>query len=185
MDAKRDVICIEAKKVFDFCFQEHRVERQFDANIPTDTPVMVDCQIDTQAITCREVSPRQEIDDKKNKFLVCLAINVPVTIRVMNQVTGTVVDTIERVVVVLKQVVLCVPFGADVQCEVTGNCCCIGDAENQQVQCVFNFCIVVKSKATVQVLVPILGMCMPKECETVSTGCPPVVPMDACDRDCD
>lgn len=161
------------------------MERLFDADIPTDAPVMVDCQIDTQNITCREVAPREDVDRKKNKFLVCLAITVPVTIRLINQATGTIIATINQNVVILKQVVLCVPNGTEVQCEVTGNCCCIADPDAQQIQCVFNFCIVIKSKATVQVLVPTLGMCMPKECRAVTTGCPPVVPIDACDKDCD
>ncbi|MFZ5823390.1 MAG: hypothetical protein ACOY94_03475 [Bacillota bacterium] len=161
------------------------MERLFDADVPTDGPVIVDCQIDTQNITCREVAPREVVDVKKNKFLVCVAINVPVTLRIVNQATGIIVATLVQTVVILKQVVLCVPAGTEVQCEVTGNCCCIADPNSQQIQCVFNFCIVIKSKATVQVLVPTLGMCMPKECKTVTTGCPPVVPMDACDKDCD
>lgn len=187
MDGKHDVICIEAKKVFDFCFQEHRVERFFPAaNIPEETPVVVDCQIDTQNITCREVSPREVVDPKKNKFLICVAINVPVTLRVVNQTTGMIIRTIEQVVVILKQVVLCVPVGTDVQCEVTGNCCCVFDEQTDQINCVFNLCIVIKSKATVQVLIPTFGICTPKECKTVSTGCPPaVLTKDDCLRDCD
>ncbi|MFZ5815794.1 MAG: hypothetical protein ACOY93_10895 [Bacillota bacterium] len=144
---------------------------------------MVDCQIDTQQITCREVS-RQEVDAKKNKFLVCLAINVPVTLRLFNRLNGVPIATINQVVVVLKQVVLCVPVGTQIQCDVTGNCCCVFDEANSEINCVFNFCIVIKSKATVQVLVPTLGMCMPKECRTVTAGCPPMVPKDAC-KDCD
>lgn len=183
-DGKHDVICIEAKKVFDFCFQEHRVERFFPVTgIPTGTPIVVDCQIDTQDITCREVAPRELVDPKKNKFLVCLAIRVPVMIRVMNQVTGGIVATFNQVIVIPKQVVLCVPPGTEVQCEVTGNCCCVFDEVNDQVNCVFNLCIVIKSKATVQVLVPTLGMCMPKECKTVPAGCPPML-FDDC-KDCD
>lgn len=184
-DGKQDVICIEAKKVFDFCFQEHRVERSFPANGVGEAPVVIDCQIDTQNVTCREVNMRELVDPKRNKFLVCLQINVPVTIRVMNQMTGQIITTINQVVVIPKQVVLCVPAGTEVQCEVTGNCCCVSDPMNNTINCVFNFCIVVKSKATVQVLVPTLGMCMPKECRTVSAGCPPMVPIEACERDCD
>lgn len=189
MDGKHEVICIEAKKVFDFCFQEQRVERFFPTpNIPDGTPVMVDCQIDTQNITCREVSPRETVDPKKNRFLICLAIQVPVTIRVMNQATGLIITTISQNLIIPKQVVLCIPAGTEVQCEVTGNCCCVFDdtPQQNQINCVFNLCIVIKSKATVQVLVPTLGMCMPKECRSVPAGCPPMISRNECrDDDCD
>lgn len=186
MDSKHEVICIEAKQVFDFCFQEERVERSFPVDsIKEGSHVMVDCEIDTQNIICKEVSPRQPVDPKKNKFLICLAIQVPVTLRIVNKVTGHSGKIIKKTITVLKQVVLCVPAGTEVQCEVTGNCCCIFDDENDQIDCVFNFCIVIKSKATVQILVPTLGFCMPKECKAVPGGCPPFVPSTACGPDCD
>jgi len=187
VDSKHDVICIEAKKVFDFCFQEHRVERHFSVDmVGADGKVMVDCQIDTQNVTCKEVSPRQPVDPKRHKFLVCLAVQVPVLIRTVNAATGQFAKTLHKTLTVLKQAVLCVPPGAEIQCEVTGNCCCVFDDESEKVQCVFDLCIVVKSKATVQILVPTLGVCAPKECKALPAGCPPDVLRDSCDHsDCD
>ena len=82
MDGKHDVICIEAKKVFDFCFQEHHVERMFPVTGVSDhTKVEVECHIDTHNITCKEVSPREPVDRRKHKALVCLAIHVPERLR--------------------------------------------------------------------------------------------------------
>lgn len=187
MDGKHEVICIEANKVFDFCFQEDRVERIFSSGEieGCESPV-AECEIDTRHITCREVSHRQPIDLKRHKFLICLAIRVPVMLRVMDEATGKHMKTRHQTVTVLKQVVLCIPPGTEVECEVTGNCCCVMDEKNEQINCVFNLCIVIKSKAVVHVLVPTLGMCFPKECKAVPTGCPPHVPTTAeCDRDCD
>jgi hypothetical protein len=36
-----DVICIETKKVFDFCFQEEHIERTFNVQTDTSTDVIV------------------------------------------------------------------------------------------------------------------------------------------------
>jgi len=185
-DGHHEVICIEVKKVFDLCFQEERVERLFPVpeNLPTGHMIL-DCQIDTDKARCREVSPRQKVDHKKNKFLVCLAIEVPVEITVINAKTGqSACPVITHTVTILKQVVLCAPHGTDVRCEVTGNCCCVLDRTNNQINCVFNLVVVVKSTATVQVLVPTLGFCMPAECRTGSDRVDPLVPKDCC-PDCD
>lgn len=169
---RHDVICIEAQKVFDFCFQEHRVDRDF--TLPDGFTVTgltpVECRIETDRITCREVE-RQEIAGKKGKFLICLAIEVPVVIIVGHQ-------TIRQRIVFLKQAVLFAPEGTRIQCEVTGNCCCFFDEPTGTVSCVFDFCVVISAKATVRILVPTFGLCAPKACKAVTTGCPPRVPKD-------
>lgn len=172
----REVICIEAKKVFDFCFQEQRIERVFE-NLTNShgEKVIVECRIDTQNVRCREVE-RKPADDKKGKFIICLAIEVPVRL-----IIGT--DVVERKLTFLKQVVLFAPKGTEVQCEVTGNCCCLFDKEQDHISCVFDLCVVISAKATVRILVPTLGFCAPKECSGIVTGCPPLIPHD-CPTDC-
>lgn len=177
MDRRRDhdVVCIEANKILDFCVQEHQVERSFSVQgIPAGTDVEVVCRIDTQNITCREVSDRKPADDHGKKKLVCLAIELPVTLKLINRANGTVLRRLNRQVLVPKQVALFVPRGAHVQCEVTADCCCVFDAQNAEVRCVFDLCIAVKSKATVEVLVPVLGDCPPKECRVFDDFCRPV-----------
>lgn len=172
---RQDVICIEAKRVCDFCFQEHRVERTFAVTIPVGTTPAVSCDIDEQNITCRVVE-RREIEGSKNKILACVAVEVPVFITV-----GT--EVLTQRVVFLKQAVLCTPEGTDIECQVTGNCCCFFDAVTGQVSCVFDFCVVIQSKANVRVLVRTLGTCAPRECRGVF-ACPPERVDDICD-DCD
>lgn len=184
MDGKRDVICVEAKKVFDSCIQEHHVERMFPATgISDHTKVEVECRIDTHNISCKEVSPREPVDRRKHKALVCLAITVPVTLRLINRATGKIIRTLEKTVVVLKQVVLCVPPGAEVKCEVTGDCCCVFDKDNEEINCVFDFCIAIKSTGTVQVLVPTLGVCSSRECQHTRRDCRKEFDLDDCDCD--
>ncbi|HYG57166.1 MAG TPA: hypothetical protein VD902_03760, partial [Symbiobacteriaceae bacterium] len=93
-------------------------------------------------------------------------------------------------IVFLKQAVICAPEGTDIECQVTGNCCCFFDVPSNQVSCVFSFCVVIQSKVNVRILVPTLGICAPKECRSVF-NCPPGLDMDICDdchrrkKDCD
>lgn len=163
---RHEVICIEAKRVCDFCFQEHRVERTFPNIVvpPNGARPRVECEIVEDEITCREVE-RREIEGSNSKFLVCIAVEVPINLTV-----GTTVTT-ERVVF-LKQAVLCTPEGTDIECQVTGNCCCFFDQVTNTVSCVFNFCVVIQSKVNVRILVQSLGTCAPKECRSVF-NCPP------------
>jgi len=175
-DQRHEVICIEAKRVCDFCFQEHRVERRFDVTVPANARTHVDCEIDTAKINCREVE-RREVDGKKSKFLVCVAVDVPVRIHVGDQ-------TLERTITFLKQAILCAPAGTEVDCQVTGNCCCVLAPHENKVLCVFDFCIIIQTQVTVRILVPTLGMCLPKQCRSVVGGCPPRMANELCDR-CD
>lgn len=176
-----EVVCIEAKRVCDFCFQEHRVDRTFPVptgvQLPMNARPMVNCMIDEANITCRVVEQRA-VDCKKDKTLVCLAIEVPVTITIGN-------ETFTERIVFLKQAVICVPEGTDVECQVTGNCCCFFDPVTRTISCVFNFCVVIQSKVTVRLLVPTLGMCAPKECRTVLGGCPPGITNPCRECECD
>lgn len=169
----REVICIEAKRICDFCFQEHRVERTFPTTT-TGTGLTAQCAIDEANVVCRVVQ-RREVDDKKNKELVCLAIEVPVTIRIVDA-TGMVVQTLTERVIFLKQAVLCVPGGVDVECEVTGDCCCFIDVVSGQISCTFDFCVIIQSKITVRVLVETMGECEARRCKSTILGCPPKVP---------
>lgn len=175
-DPRHEVICIEAKRICDFCFQEHRVERHFEVSGSAKHRQDVTCEILTNKITCREVE-RREVDGKKSKFLVCVAVEVPVRIEVGER-------TLERTITFLKQAILCAPVGTEVDCQVTGNCCCVLEPGDNKVLCVFNFCVIIQTQVKVRVLVPTLGICLPRECKSVVGGCPPRMAERLCDR-CD
>ncbi|MGE5673711.1 MAG: hypothetical protein ACM3XM_07465 [Mycobacterium leprae] len=178
-----DVVCIEAKKVFDFCFQEHHVEREFPDLVPHDLKhVRVECEIEESEILCREVGKRRPVEGKPGKFIVCVAVEVPIRIKVIDEYDERICRTIHQKVVFLKQAVLCAPEGTDVECQVTGNCCCFFDRHHHIVTCAFDFCVVLETKAKVKLLVPSMGLCLPAQCKSVP-ACPPRVPHD-CARDC-
>lgn len=173
-DHRTEVICIEAKRICDFCFQEERIERSFD--IPGSDGVHggVTCEIDHQHIRCREVE-RRAIEGKKGRSLVCLAIEVPVRIRVGERVMN-------EVLLFLKQAILCIPEGTDVECQVTGNCCSFFDRTSGKLSTVFDLCVVIQSKVTIRALVPTYGLCAARPCQGVSTGCPPRLPIELCEQ---
>lgn len=167
---KQEVICIEAKQVLDFCFQEERLERTFKEIPDPHMDQVVECRLLTEEARCQVVE-RREVEGVKGKLLVCVAIEVPVRL-----IVGK--ERFERRLRFLKQVVLFAPEGTEIQCEVTGNCCCLADEESHEVTCTFDLCVVISAKVTVRVLVPILGLCAPKECSGVVAGCPPAVRID-------
>lgn len=168
---QREIICIEVKKICDFCFQEHRVERTFEAGSSSHHKKF-HCKIDEENIVCREVE-RRDHHGHKGKVLVCLAIEVPV-------ILGSGKEKMIRRVVFLKQAVLCAPEGTEIECKVTGNCCCFHDTTSHLINCVFDFCVVIQSKVTVRVLIPTFGECMPKPCKSTAQRCPPKSPKDCC-----
>lgn len=173
-----EVICIEARRICDFCFQDHQIERTFTGPAGG---VTAECEIDQDGVVCREVS-RREIDAENDKELVCVAVTVPVTIRVFDA-AGTLIATVTDTVRFLKQAILCAPAGTEIDCQVTGECCCFIDPTTGAILCTFDFCVVLQTAVTVRVLVPTLGACAPKQCRSTVLGCPPKLP-EAC-KNCD
>lgn len=135
----REVICIEARRIGDFCFQEHHLERTFQASAQAGANVM--CEIIEADITCRVVE-RRSVDrhhiKNKERELVCVAVTVPVTLTITDM-AGNVVQTLDETVTFLKQAVLCMPDGTTVDCDVTGDCCCFIDRMTGLVSCTFDF----------------------------------------------
>ncbi len=175
-----EVICIEAKRICDFCFQEHQIERTFTGPAGGQT---AECEIDQMNVVCREIS-RREITGEDSKVVVVVAVTVPVTIRIYDA-AGNLVATINETVRFLKQAVLCAPAGTEVDCQISGDCACFIDPATGNVLCTFDFCVVLQTAVLVRVLVPTLGACTPKQCRSAvaALGCPPRFPAEAC-KDC-
>lgn len=182
-----DVICIETKKICDFCFQEDRIERQFSFHHDWDDhhdgsghhswkswceKADVHCHIDKDHICCTEVE-RKEIDCEKCLWKVTVRVEVPLVIWVDGK-------CIKKSVIFLKQAILSAPHGTEVECDVSGHCSCVLDWETKCLVCVLDLCVVIKSFTTVQVLVPTLGFCTPKKCHGL-LNCPPH-PCKCCDK---
>jgi hypothetical protein len=183
-----EIICVEAKKVFDFCFQEELLERCFD--FEEEVTEVVDCEI--ESVTCREVRDREPVEGREGLFLVSLQIDL--ILRITALIDDVEVDRFRRITFV-KRVVLCAPQGTDVTCNVNGTCICVLQeqelppdlAPNQpvvgeevaQICCTIQLCITVQTLANVKILVPTFGLCVPAECRVAPAfgGCPPVPPL--------
>lgn len=113
-----EIVCIDARKVFDFCFQEETLERCFV--LEEAVTEVVDCHI--ESVTCREVREREPIEGRDGFFLVSLQIDL--ILRITLLIEGMEVDRFRRITFV-KRVVLCAPMGTMVDCVVTGTCICV------------------------------------------------------------
>lgn len=187
-----EIVCIEARKVFDFCFQEDLIERCFF--LPqNNVEEILDCEI--EQVKCREIRDREPVPGQEGLFLVTLSIQIRLRIGA-RRANGDEVDFF-RDITFAKRVVLCAPEGTDVTCDVNGTCVCVlqeaidpdeteGETSvNQQVNqngaelcCTVQLCVVVQSTADVKLLVPAFGFCAPAECRVAPAfgGCPPVPP---------
>lgn len=180
-----EIVVIDARKVFDFCFQEETLERLFTVPGLGAGATVVDCEITN--VTCEEIMEREPLPDQEGLALVSIRIVLELTITVRPSANGTPV-TIQRTIIFPKRVVLCAPTGTDVHCDVRGTCICtIQPTHNTQSQsgvtepnlaCTIQLCIVVQSSADVKMLVPSFGLVVPQQCRVAPAfgGCPPIPP---------
>ncbi len=178
-----EIVVIEVRKVFDFCFQEDVLERCFFEPRLTNTGTITGCEITN--VTCSEILDREPIPDSDGLALVSIQVNLTLNITVVPS-PGAEPVVVTRSIAFPKRVVLCAPMGTDVVCEVRGTCICTpqpplmngGTTTDPNVCCTIQLCIVVKSVADINVLVPTFGIVVPKECQVAQAfgGCPPLPP---------
>lgn len=186
---------IEARKVFDFCFQEDTLERCFF--VPDVGPNATVLACDITDVVCSEVGVREPIQDQDGLALVSIQVNVTLSLTI-SLGPGTTPITVTRQIAFPKRVVLCAPMGTDVTCDVRGTCICTVQPTTGQfgtepnVCCTIQLCITVKSYADVNILIPSFGTVVPKECQVAAAfgGCPPMPPeicgpLRGTSRDCD
>lgn len=176
-----EIVVVEARKVFDFCFQEDTLERCFFVSGLGSAATVTSCEI-TQ-VTCSEILEREPVQDQDGLALVSLQVTLELTITVSPGPNLTPV-TITRLISFPKRAVLCAPIGTEVTCDVRGTCICTVQPSTMQtgtepnVCCTIQLCIVVTSGANVKLLVPSFGIVMPQECKVSPAfgGCPPIPP---------
>jgi len=117
----REIVVIEARKVFDFCFQEDVLERCFFVPDLGPGAQVTSCEIID--VTCMEVLDREPITDQEGLFLVSIQVNLTLRITILPSPRGTPV-VVNRSIAFPKRVVLCAPTGTDVTCDVRGTCIC-------------------------------------------------------------
>lgn len=176
-----EIVVIDARKVFDFCFQEETLERLFMVPGLGAGAAVVDCQITD--VTCGEIMDREPLPDQDGLALVSIRIVLELTITIRPSPNSNPI-TVRRTIVFPKRVVLCAPTGTDVICDVQGTCICTVQPTPQNqpaepnVACTIQLCIVVQSSADVKMLVPSFGLVVPQECRVAPAfgGCPPTAP---------
>ncbi|MDF9407642.1 hypothetical protein L7E55_04590 [Pelotomaculum isophthalicicum JI] len=185
-----ETVCIEVPKVYDFCFQAERRENVcFDLPEDCEGGVSAECKITN--VSCNEVLPRSE-PDERGRANVVVAIQVTLKIKIRDACGDVVCKLSDLSFGFTKTVSLCAPatpFPTTVVCDVPnfacGPCLVLGN----QVCCNFDLCIVIQSLAVVKLLVPSFGFCVPHLCESVSPVgpfvCPPELFPQPCGPKCD
>ncbi len=177
----REIMVVEARKVFDFCTQEETLERCFFVNGLANGAMVTSCEITD--VTCQEILDREPIPDEEGKALVSIQVNLTLNLMITPG-NGMAPIMVQRNIAFPKRVVLCAPMGTDVSCDVRGTCICTiqppspnGAEMEPNVCCTIQLSITLTSTANVKVLVPTFGMVFPKEC-TVAPVLGAMVPPD-------
>jgi hypothetical protein len=176
----REIIVVEARKVFDFCTQEDLLERCFFLQGLGQGAMVVDCQITN--VSCQEIMEREPLPGFEGKALVSIQVNLTLNLTVVPDM-GQPPVMVQRNISFPKRVVLCAPTGTDVSCDVRGTCICTvqppspgaGDGE-PNICCTIQLSVTLTVTANVKVLVPTFGMVLPKECSVapvLGTTVPP------------
>ena len=179
-----EIVVVEARKVFDYCFQENTLERCFFVPGLGPAASVKSCEI-TQ-VTCSEILDREPLPNQDGLALVSIQVTLELSITVSPGPHVAPV-TVTRIMSFPKRVVLCAPTGTEVTCDVRGTCICTVQPLAAQagaepnVCCTIQLCIVITSGAIVKILVPSFGVVMPQKCKVSPAfgGCPPVPP-DIC-----
>jgi len=179
----REIVLVDARKVFDFCSQEDLLERCFTIPELGTEGSILSCRI-TQ-ILCEEVADRQPVNNgDEGRAIVSIQITLTLQLQVQTQ-AGATPTIVERTITFPKRVVLCAPEGTDVTCDVEGTCICTvqpmaGEGE-PNVCCTIQLCTVLTVTADVKLLMPSFGAVRARRCPSAASvqGCPPEI------EDCD
>jgi hypothetical protein len=175
--APTEIDCIEVTKVYDSCFQTETFNNLC-------TPIPTNCltiageagTVATCAITAQSCSFVSAVSTGVDDFAnVTFAFSLTETITLTNTAGQTCTFTVP--VTFVKTVTLCAPSGTTQTCEVAGTTCGPCALIDDQVCCQLVVCIVLQSVATVQLLVPSYGFCVPAPCAVLPIlPCPPSFP---------
>lgn len=164
----KDIVVIEARKVFDFCTQQDLLERCFLVTGLHTGAEVIDCQITN--VSCQEILEREPIPNGQGRALVSVQVNLTLMLTILPGV-GMAPITVQRNISFPKRVVLCAPMGTDVTCDVRGTCICTVQPPSPgttgtepNVCCTIQLSTTLTVTATVKVLVPTFGTVLPKEC---------------------
>lgn len=178
-----EIACIETDYIYDSCFMS--VPRELVGAIPEvtaglDPEADYAVELMIQALTAEEVARTPANGPDTNYYNVTLRLTYAAQVSIIQNGTtyyqGELSDTFFRTVR------LCAPAGTTIDgsrfSTVQGQAFVIGFSEDPAeatVQVNVSVCLITQSFATVQLLVPAYGFCVPSECNEVpaSVACPP------------
>jgi hypothetical protein len=174
--------CIDALKVFDFCFQQDFRFQCFPIPPQCQPPIPAGATAACEIVEATCVEIRREPpppDAPPGTAGVILRISITANITIFNP------DMTVRCVFPVsfsfdKPILLFVPEGAEIDCDILAACgpCTIDTV----VCCKFEFCILVQSRLQVKLLVLTFGFCPPRECpplpQVFPFPCPPLPPIE-------
>jgi hypothetical protein len=181
--APTEIDCIEVTKVYDSCFQTETFTDLY-ATLPTGDPccdaiaarptTTVTCAVTDSTCTFVSSTPTSTDDLVNATFAVCVMETITLT--------GPSGDTCTICLPVhfVKTATLCGPVGTTQVCTIAGVTCgpCVITPFGK-VLCQLIVCLVLQSVATVQLLVPSYGPCVPSACTVLADPpCPPTPPAD-------
>ncbi|MBX5477309.1 MAG: hypothetical protein IRZ18_09345 [Clostridia bacterium] len=168
-----EIVCIETRKVYDFCFQTDRLNNLIIPLPDNCPPGGISADVLTGEATC-QVTAFQPVDGTSGLANVSLIVIIPAIVQVVNA-QGTILCQFETTITFTKTVTLCAPEGTSVDCRmVAGNEAVVLVGRNVHLS--LTICLLIESTAQVKLLVPSFGFCVPSECVTLPSPpveCPP------------
>ena len=171
-----EVVCVEATKVFDFCFS---TLTQDMVRIPVEPccaapPAGTAAEVFVEAVDCtvEGVTPVAGSGGFAN---VLLLIEVTLDIALVRP-DGSTLCSFSGGFSFLRTFTLCVPEGASVRCEAPTGSAGSAAVVGQEVRATVSLCLLLESVATVKLLVPSYGYCVPAPCVALPSPpfvCPP------------
>ena len=173
-----EIDCIEVTKVYDSCFQTEdftnlcaTIPPGICTEIASTAGTTATCAITASSCTFVSSVPTG-VDDFVN---ATFAISLTETITLTSPTGATCNITLP--VTFVKTVTLCGPSGTSQVCTIAGTTCGPCAIIDATVCCQLVVCLVLQSVATVQLLVPAYGFCVPSACSVLGIPpCPPTFP---------
>jgi hypothetical protein len=167
--------CIEVTKVYDFCFLSQTKSPLLFAIPPTCgvVPSGTTGSATVSSVSCTTVSvvPIGTTGFANVTILVTVDLNITLTAP-----DGSTVCTFPGSFNFFETVVLCAPSGTTITCESPSSLISGGTLVNNEVAFIANICVLIESVATVKLLVPTFGFCVPAPCVVAPAppfACPP------------
>ena len=160
-----EIDCIVVDKVYDSCSQTVTTTQTFLA--PTLGCTVSSCAIDlsTSSCTVGAITPTSTPDYNNITFVI--SANYTVTCS-----SGV---TLPETVITTQNVTLYNPSGTIPSCTILSGACTCVNLPNGDISCTITLCMLFQSTATVQLLIPTYGFCVPPVCPQVGPvlPCPP------------